>query len=250
MKDYAKLASSAREKRTSEREPVKAQAKPNLVKTAKELQPKEEEGSKNMFARVLILGILIIVGYGVAHQYLATHHIDLSTGKITTALKQAKNAAMSNNANAQSNTPQFDFYTVLPKGNAPANAPASSSSSSDATTNTSSQPAAQPAPAPTAPAPAAAPSAPLNAAPVTTIPVSTNSKYYLNVGNYPTNDAAQEIASDLSSMNINTSINPVQSGGATVYSVMAGPYPDEATMSIVRTQLSAHDINTTVVQSN
>lgn len=235
MKDYAKIANTPREQRASER--AKAPTKPNLIKTAKELQPKEEAGKKNFFAIFLVLLIAVIVGYGVIHQYITTHNINLSTGKITTALKQAKSAMTnSNSSNNQGNTPQFDFYTVLPKGNAPATT-TQASSPSNATSTT---------PAATAATNTA------EQAPVNTINTqsSDDSKYYLDVGNYPTNDDAQQIASQLLTMNISTSINPVQDGSNTVYSVMAGPYPDEATMSIVRTQLTAHNISTTIVQGN
>lgn len=249
MKDYAKLVNTPREMRSVGK--VAPQEQPNLVRSAKERQPKEQ-GSKNTFAILLVLFIIIAVGYGVVHQYFATHHIDLSTGKITKEISQIKKNATSA---AQNSVPQFDFYTVLPKGSTPSssnNAAANTNSAaSTATSNAPPAPSAPPTPSATPPAqPAPTPTAPT--APVTTINISANTaasiKYFLNVGDYSTNADAERMLSQLLLLGVQASVAPKQDNGATVYEVLVGPFGDQAAMGIVKDQLSSHQINTVVVQ--
>lgn len=169
MKDYAKLVNTTpREIREAQK--TQPQEQPNLVRSAKELQPKENQGNKNIFGILLVVFILIAVGYGVVRQYFTTHHLNFSNGKISNEITQIKKSASSQNS-----VPQFDFYTVLPKGNVPT-APDNTQSAPAAQT-TSTPAATTPATPTTTPAspPAAAPPSPPPAptAPVTTINVSS-----------------------------------------------------------------------------
>jgi cell division protein FtsN len=249
MKDYAKLVNNPREMRSSEK--VQPQEQPNLVRSAKERQPKENQGNKNVFAILLVLFILAVVGYGILRQYFATHHIDFSTGKITTEISKIKKSA----AAATQSVPQFDFYTVLPKGStltstsAPSttnNAPSTSSAPASAT-----PPASAPTPAPVS-APVAQPApAPVPTAPVTTINVSSNvlgNKYFLNVGDYSTNDDAQKMLSQLLLLGVQANVAPKQDNGVILYEVLVGPFSDSAAINVVKNQLNSHQINTVTVQ--
>jgi cell division protein FtsN len=264
MKDYAKILNTPKEARAVQKE--QSQEKPNLVRSAKELQPKESGSSKNTFGILLVIFILAIVGYGVVRQYFATHHIDLSSGTVTKQVAQVKKSVSS--TAGQNSVPQFDFYTVLPKGtqpSAPTVANAASSTASAAISNPASTTAAPPAPsgapdvssAPAAPAPSSAVQPSTAAAPVSTINVNSNannntssntSTYYLSAGDYNSNDDAQKMLSQLLLLGAAASVTTKTINGATAYEVLVGPFSDPDTMNVVKNQLSSHQINTEVAQ--
>lgn len=246
MKDYAKLVNTPREQNHTQK--AQPQEQPNLVRSAKELQSKEGQGNKNIFGILLVVFIVLAVGYGVVRQYLATHHIDLSTGRITKEISQIKKTA----TGQQSSVPQFDFYTVLPNGNTPtANNNTNQSTSTNTSTpdnNTSNSAAPAPTTAPAQqPSTATPPPAP-PAAPVTTINVSS-AKYYLNIGDYSTNDDAQKMLSQLLLLGVQAAVMPKNDNGASVYEVLVGPFNNQDAMNVVKSQLDSHQINSSVIQS-
>jgi cell division septation protein DedD len=245
MKDYAKFAGTAREERVVER--TAPQPKANLIHSAKELQTKEGQENKNIFSIFLILFILAAVGYGIIHQYFSNHHF-AGTHARTSSGMQARN---NNATGAQDNVPQFDFYTVLPKG-ATANDQATAATPNAAANNNTSTSSAATSAAQAAPsAQVSVPVPPPKPqAPVTTINVSANNaaKYYLNVGDYTTDSDAQQMLSQLLLLGVPASVALKQNNNNTAYEVIVGPFADQDAMSVVKNQLSSHQINTTVIQ--
>ncbi len=252
MKDYAKIVNTTpRETRGAQR--AQPQEKPNLVRSAKELQPKEIGSSKNTFGILLVIFILAIVGYGVVRQYFATHHIDFSSGTVTKEVAQVKKSVSS--TPAQNTVPQFDFYTVLPKGAQPSAPAPTNNTAPAATSNTT--PTAPATSTPEASAPQAAPPATATTTPATpTAPVSTinvgsansNGPYYLNAGDYTNNDDAQKMLSQLLLLGAQASVSTKTINGAIAYEVVVGPFSDPDTMNVVKNQLSSHQINTEVAE--
>ena len=262
MKDYAKIVNTTpRETRSAQK--AQPQEKPNLVRSAKELQPKESGSSKNTFGILLVLFILAVVGYGVVRQYFATHHIDLSSGTVTKEVTPTKKSVST--TPAQNSVPQFDFYTVLPKGTQPAAAPGASASSNNASspepapTAENTTPTATPSSGNTPTAntalstpPAETVSTPTTAAaPVSTINVGANNAsgpYYLNAGDYSSNDDAQKMLSQLLLLGAQASVTTKTVNGATAYEVLVGPFSDLDTMNVVKNQLGTHQINAEAAQ--
>jgi len=264
MKDYAKLVQNPGQATVPQSQ---TKSKESLVRSAKEMQPKEQRRAGNLLGMLLLIFIVLVVAYGIIRQYLQHHHL---LG-LNTAVKDSQSKAASN---ADSAGPQFDFYTVLPKGNIagtnasantnnPLSTPVASVSSVAASTasisavNASSSgvtPTATPANMQTA-----------GNAPIVTMPVAgstsatnpaaastpaANTKFYLNVGDYATAADAEQMLSQLLLLGVEATVAPKEDNGATAYEVMVGPFNDAAAMNVVKSQLAAHEINALVVQAN
>ena len=261
MKDYAKLVKTSPERTPSAAPKPKVN---NLVRSAKELQAETPKKYGNTIGLLLVLFIVLVVAYGVLRQYLSHHHLLGMNSQDKGAAQKPANKADANT------TPQFDFYTVLPKGNVAdsnATAQASMPTSSD-NSDVSNLAQAVTSPSAMANVSSIATDTSVNntapqsstAAPVTSISTvatapqvastASTGKYYLNVGDYATAADANQMLSQLLLLGVQASVNPKQDSGATAYEVIVGPFNDAAAMNVVKAQLAVHEINALVVQAN
>ena len=226
MKDYAKVINQSKEihgREQGRQTLTRSAMQKSRTTSAKEAPKKSGSG---FFALVTIF-IVVAILFAVYRQY--THH-----KKAEEATAQPAGAKTSQQV---ASNPQFDFYSVLPNGASPSGAPTSS------TTVQAGGAEAAPAPA-VASAPVAVSTA---VAPVQTINTAPT-QFYLNAGEFANKADAQQMLSQLLLLGTQANIKAVQDNGAPSYQVLVGPFVDRDSMSIVKNQLQAHQIQASVVQ--
>ena len=101
------------------------------------------------------------------------------------------------------------------------------------TAATATTPSVTQAPPSTTPAPAAA---------------AASVKYYLSAGSYSNSDDANQMLSQLLLVGVDAKVVTTQDNGDPAYQVLVGPFASVAAYSPVKQQLSAHQVQVSVVQ--
>ncbi len=251
MKDYAKVINQSKEIHGQQQvRQTLAHSAVQKAKAHKETVP-AKKGSG--FFTLVAIFVIVAILFAVYRQYIHRKEGAMSTGQATATTAQTA---------AQPTSPQFDFYTVLPNGGTPGtssnNSNSPSATNSPGTTTpaaTTNAPAGTTTPAVTTtsttpvtatPSSGAAPSGTTPSA--TTSAASGSTQYYLNAGEFSNEADAQQTLSQLLLLGVQASIKSVQENGAPSYQVLVGPFDDTDTMSVVKQQLIAHQIQASVVQ--
>lgn len=226
LKDYAKIV------REPPREMKPRPEKPGLARTAIDKNQQAQAAASSKKLLYIVVAVIVAVVLGSAYRQHLNKGMKLS----------AKATQGSASVSSASNSPQFDFYSVLPSGNNPeaATTPANNGSSSTTTAPVATIPTGTTT-TPVAATPAA--SAPSTAAP----PPTASASYYLSAGSYPNSADAQQMLSQLLLLGVDAKVVNAQNNASPSYQVEVGPFSDQDTMNIVKQQLSSHDIPVSVI---
>lgn len=246
MKDYAKVINQSKEIHGQQQ--VRQTLTKSAVQKTRAIEKDEKKSGGRGFFSVIAVFIVIAVLFAAYHQY--SRHRALMNPEA------GKQEAAVGSTPATATNPQFDFYTVLPNGSTPGANPSTSGSTtpSSATPPTAPVAAATTTPAATPlganpPAPALTTQSPNpNVAPVKTITTASSGQYYLDAGGFSNSADAQQMLSQLLLLGVQANIKTTQENGAPTYEVLVGPFEDQDAMNIVKQQLSAHQMLTTVIQ--